>query len=285
MSFQCQICHTSAGPVEYNSFGQGKPVMLIHGGHSNCQDTLASKGLDTNQYQFIIPSRPGYGRTPLLGESRPESTAKLLIALLDSLNIDQCIVYGISAGGPTAIAMSALFPERTEKLILASAVTQDWLQPGDPEYHTAKIIFRPRVERLTWMMVHAFARRMPKKLALNFFKEFSSYRPVDVSDDEARELCDLLQKYQSGTGFINDLEQTVKPEWLEGIHCETLVLHSRFDESVPLAHAQHARNKISKARLEVLDNKWGHMLWLGDEGKRTAQLVHSFLNENVREKL
>ena len=70
------------------------------------------------------------------------------------------------------------------------------------------------------------------------------------------------------SGFLGNLKQSVNPEGLESIQCETLVMmHIRFDESILLAHA---RSMISKARLEVLHNKWRHMLWMGENGKRPA---------------
>jgi pimeloyl-ACP methyl ester carboxylesterase len=273
----CRTIETVAGTVEFSSLGTGKALLFVHGGHANCRDILSQKGLSPEKYQLITPSRPGYGNTPLAENGSPERTAGLFVALLDELQIEKCLVYGISAGGLSALAMAALFPERVEKLILASAVSQPWLLPGDDDYGRANVLFRSGVERFTWAMVHAFARLMPVKLSQNFFKEFSNSSKTAFPASDADELCAALLRYRSHHGFMNDIEQKLSPSLLEQIRCETLVLHSRFDQSVPLRHAEFAQKHIPHARLELLDNQWGHMLWIGEDSQQTIRLTEAFI--------
>lgn len=142
--------NTQKGPVEYSITGQGKPVLFLHGGHSNCLETLFLKGFDLKKYQLITPSRPGYGNTPLKDKTTPRKTAGLVIALLDYLGIEKIVGYGISAGGLTAIEIAANFPERVEKLVLASAVSKKWLDKNGKVYVTAKKMFNPKTEKLVW---------------------------------------------------------------------------------------------------------------------------------------
>ena len=75
----------------------------MHGGHSNCHETLCHKGFDLEKFQLITPSRPGYGKTPLTNNRTPKQAADLILELLKCLSVDNTIVYGISAGGLTAI--------------------------------------------------------------------------------------------------------------------------------------------------------------------------------------
>lgn len=60
-----EVAYTAKGRVEYSITGTGMPVVFLHGGHSNCNETLFHKGFDTRTFSLITPSRPGYGNTPL----------------------------------------------------------------------------------------------------------------------------------------------------------------------------------------------------------------------------
>ena len=52
-----KIISTKLGEIEYATTGKGKPVLFIHGGHTNCNSTLWHKGFDLNKFQLIAPSR------------------------------------------------------------------------------------------------------------------------------------------------------------------------------------------------------------------------------------
>src|SRR5690606_18679112 len=82
-----KFIQTPMGMVEYTRYGTGEPVLFFHGGHSNCLDRLPHLGFDPLIYQFITPSRPGYGKTSLKNNESPEATARLFAVFLDQLGI------------------------------------------------------------------------------------------------------------------------------------------------------------------------------------------------------
>ncbi|MGB3781140.1 MAG: alpha/beta hydrolase, partial [Tunicatimonas sp.] len=146
----CKITNTRLGDIEYSSFGKGIPILFLHGGHSNCYEKLCHKGFDLTKFQLITPSRPGYGETPLSNKKTPKKAAELVIELLNNLSSEKVIVYGISAGGLTAIELAANYPEKVDKLILASAVSKKWLDENGKTYKTAKMMFSPNIEKFIW---------------------------------------------------------------------------------------------------------------------------------------
>lgn len=75
-------------------------------------------------YRVIVPSRPGYLRTPLSSGSKPTEQARLLVCLLDSLGIDQVALYAYSQGGSSSLEFAWAYPQRCAGLILFSAITQ-----------------------------------------------------------------------------------------------------------------------------------------------------------------
>src|SRR5947209_19105836 len=98
------IAQMEKGPIEYRIVGQGPAVLVLNGGHTNCNSPLGHQQFFLEHgYQLIIPSRPGYGKTPSSTGRTAEAFADALLAFLDQLQIEQVIVLGISAGGRTAL--------------------------------------------------------------------------------------------------------------------------------------------------------------------------------------
>jgi pimeloyl-ACP methyl ester carboxylesterase len=104
----------------------------------------------------------------------PKQAAELIAELLNCLSIKPAIVYGISAGGLTAIELAAQHPDKVQKLILASAISKKWLAKDNKIYKTAQIIFNPKIERVTWGMVSLFSKLLPRVLANSFYPQFST---------------------------------------------------------------------------------------------------------------
>jgi len=240
--------------------------MFIHGGHVDCRETIFQKGLDQNKFCFITPSRPGYGNTPLTcfnGTAR--GAADLFVALLDKLKLDKVIVIGISAGGLTALEMAANYPERVESLVLMSALTKKWYNKTNKVYKGGKKIFAPKVERYTWLICRYFFKIFPKLMTAVLFKALSKYQPVMYTRNEFEEIKEIILSMSSGSGFSNDLDQSIEQDTLSHIKCQTLILHSDYDNSVDSSHPQNAKEKINHSRLVTFKNRWGHMLWVGED--------------------
>jgi pimeloyl-ACP methyl ester carboxylesterase len=260
-----EVAYTAKGRVEYSITGAGMPVVFLHGGHSNCNETLFHKGFDTRTFSLITPSRPGYGNTPLSDGRSPREAAELVVSLLDKLDVPQATVVGISAGGLTAIECAAHFPDRVRKLVLISAVTKRWMTDSDANYRKGKKLFSPRNESYTWALFRFMYSLMPTLMAKTMFKELSKVRPPKISRDEVLELHSMIRLQRSNDGFVNDLDQDIGPDTLGKIACDTLILHSSNDNSVSIDHAHHARAMIKNSVLNDYDNKWGHLIWLGQE--------------------
>jgi pimeloyl-ACP methyl ester carboxylesterase len=58
----------------------------------------------------------------------------LFIALLNELQIDEVIIIGISAGGLTALEITAQYQNRVKKLVLMSALTDKMFNNSDKQF-------------------------------------------------------------------------------------------------------------------------------------------------------
>jgi len=214
-----------------------------------------------------------------LGENKnPKQTAALLIALLDELKIEKVSIYGISAGGLTAIELASNYPHRVEKLILASAVSKEWLDKEGKLYKTAKRMFQPNTARFIWGMIRFFSGIMPMLIAKNFYSEFTTNPKHKLQKEDVKELMAAFKNYKSGKGFINDIEQNIEDNVITKIKCPTLIIHSKSDNSVSFEHALHAHKMIENSELTTLDNEWGHLIWIGQDAKDSITKVIDFIS-------
>ena len=100
--------------------GKGYPILCLHG-HPGC---AASMSVFTNylsrQYQTITPDLRGYGKSRYGQSFTMQEHLTDIIALLDRLEIEQCLVLGWSLGGIIALELALAQPERFRGLILVA---------------------------------------------------------------------------------------------------------------------------------------------------------------------
>ncbi|RED55683.1 alpha/beta fold hydrolase [Cohnella lupini] len=273
--------------VEYSLVGSGEPVLVLHGGHSNCFEELGNSELVEQGYSVITPSRPGYGRTSReLGDSL-NTACDVYIELLDELRIHQVHVIAISAAGPSGIHLVSRYPDRVKSLVLQSAVTKRWLTSDDKLYKSARIMFHPIIEKFVWALMRLMNKISPALLFNSMIPSFSSLPKekvlpqIDVED--RRRFGKMIDLQRSGYGFLIDLAQTGSDmtSLLSAVHCPALIMHSIHDSSVPLEHARHARLNIPNARLCELDS-WGHLIWLGAGRAEMYRMLFAFLTDNKK---
>ncbi|MGA2489568.1 MAG: alpha/beta hydrolase [Anaerolineales bacterium] len=275
------LISTSHGPIEYTLQGSGPVVLFCHGTSSNCFSTEKAAPLVPAGFSVLIPSRPGYGRTPLtVGRSAGEA-AQALIALLDSLEVPTCSVLAISGGGPTGVALAAGYPGRVTRLVLEEAITYPENRPNEPGYKNQEAFYGP-MHNLTWGMLGLMSRLSPRAMARQTLAIFSTHDPDDglskLSPDGIQKIARFYQGRSSRTGALADAAHTVGADLLERIQQPTLVIHSREDNSVPFAHAEWSLKHIPQAEL-CEAGIMGHFSWVDPDLPRISQRMVAFLQE------
>lgn len=111
--------YTPSG-VRYFEIGNPeKPaLLLIHGAPGGIFDWLgvAKNKAIYDQYRLLIPERPGYGATkPRGAEPSIEKQAERLLEVLDH-ETQEAVVMGHSYGGPIAVIMGAMKPEKISRI-------------------------------------------------------------------------------------------------------------------------------------------------------------------------
>lgn len=109
--------------LEYDDIGNGVPLLLIHGfplDRTLWRTQIA--GL-SQLFRVIAPDLRGFGQSSQTdGEAvTMDQYAADLKSLLDSVNVKQAVIGGISMGGYIALAFYAQYADRVKGLILANS--------------------------------------------------------------------------------------------------------------------------------------------------------------------
>jgi pimeloyl-ACP methyl ester carboxylesterase len=140
----------------YEIHGEGKPLVLLHGGGSTIQTTFGNVlPMFEKKYKVIAVELQAHGHTS--DRNAPETfqqDADDVAVLLQQLGISKAFFFGFSNGGSTSLQIAIRHPEVVEKLVIASGAYQrEGFIPGFFEG-----------------MQHASLANMPKPLQDAFLK-------------------------------------------------------------------------------------------------------------------
>jgi pimeloyl-ACP methyl ester carboxylesterase len=262
--------------MEYRLEGRGPAVLVLNGGHCSRTTRLSHERLAQEGFSVLTPSRPGYDATPADTGRTAQAAADALAALLDTLQIAQADVIGISAAGPTALALAQRHPGKVRKLILESAVSLAWAERTKRQ---SRLGFG-RTERLTWGMLRLALRLAPMTVMRTVVQELTTLdiqavmrrmRPPDLLFVRR-----MLEASRSGSGFLLDLEHEVAD--LSGVQAPVLAMYSPHDKAVPPRHAQRVAREVPQCELYEVPSD-SHLIWIGTHAARVWQKRLAFLNE------
>lgn len=106
----------------YEIYGEGKPLVLIHGGGSTIQTSFGRIiPLLAKKYQLVCMELQAHGRTedrntPISFEQDADDVA----ALLKNLKIEKADIFGFSNGGMTALQLAIRHPDLCNKVVAGS---------------------------------------------------------------------------------------------------------------------------------------------------------------------
>jgi len=270
-----QIAQTACGPIEYAEYGQGLPILMIHGaGGGYDQGILLAQAFIRQGYRVIAPSRFGYLRAQRAedpSDHSPTAQAKAHACLLDALGIDRAVIIGASAGGPSAIEFAQLYPDRTAGLILVSAVGKQEQPARETSDDTLRTILGS--DFLYWAMVTGGQQQMIAMLGVKPEVQ-ASLSPAEL-DWEREVLQAMLPITQRTQGILYDFHIDRTDIHLEQVAAPTLVIHAVDDTLVFYKeNGQYDAQHIPGARLLTLPSG-GHFL-MGQHA-RVTQATSAFL--------
>jgi len=238
----------------YEDVGQGRPLLLLHGGGSTAQTSFGALiPALSRRHRVIAPEQQAHGHTgdidrALTFAQMADDTAELL-RQLDVMQVD---VMGFSAGSMVALQLAIRHPSLVRQLVLCSPFySRDGFPPGFWEG-----------------MAQATPDSMPKGLREAFLQAAGS--PADVPRMFARQVS-LMQAF-------TDLPEAA----LRAIESPALVMLGDADV-MPVEHAVRLARLLPRAQLAVMPGS-GHGAYLGavdaqNPGSRQPELTTVLIEE------
>jgi pimeloyl-ACP methyl ester carboxylesterase len=274
-----RVVQTRCGPIEYSEAGEGKTVLSIHGAGGGWDQGLLIRTFIGEGFRVIAPSRFGYLNTPYPNDPSAVAQADTYACLLDHLDIERAAVVAFSAGGPSALQFAIRHPQRTDALVMVSAISDASLvdpRPVDPSQDP--VLSALLTDFVFWSATTYFPER-----ALAFFgvsRDAQQRLTREEYERALRVLRMILPMSMRKTGNFND-----PAHWFERgefdlgrIAAPTLVIHSRDDTFVSFAHGQHTAAGIPQARLSPQEFG-GHFVYVRDAVLRE---IRAFLDQHGR---
>lgn len=231
----------------YASFGEGDPVVLLHGGlgssdhYGDIVSALAAK-----RRVLVVDSR-GHGRSTRSQHGISyRQMADDVVALLDHLAIERAALVGWSDGGVTGLEFALRHPARlTRLLVLGTNYALDGMKPQN--------------QSRTFPEYFARCRRQYAKL---------SPAPQDLSAF----LRELRAMWAS--------QPTFSDEQLQQIQVPVLVALGDHDEAIRLDHAQKLAKLLPRGRFVLLPKVSHFALW--QDPKTLLAVLTRFLDEKIK---
>lgn len=241
----------------YEIYGQGYPIVLIHGGGSTIQTTFEKViPLFAKNRKVIAVELQAHGRTSdRNADSSFEQDAADVVALLKQLNIEKADFFGFSNGGTTALQIVIRHPEVVNKIILGSALAK---RNGVPEWF--------------WdFMAQAKLENMPEQLKTSYIKVAENKNGLQMMHDrDAKRMVNF---------------KDIPDEQIKSIKVPALIIIGDKDVIKP-EHALELQRQIANAELAIIPG--GHGEYIGEittltpnfkESELIVPLMEKFLNK------
>lgn len=276
-----QIVETRHGPVEYTTWGEGPPVLVVHGaGGGYDQGISIARAFGGEGFRWISPSRFGYLRTPLPADASTAAQADAFADLLDSLEVERVAIVAMSGGVPPSLQFAERYPDRTAALVLLSSAPYTPLTAAEQELPVP-----------IWVYQALFSSDFPYWVLQNVAP--SSLEPMfDITPtlraasppEEQPFIAGQVDAFQPVTDRIDGVQNegtAIDPNAhyaLEAITTPTLVIHAEDDHINPFSFGEYTAQHIPNAQFMSLETG-GHLL-LGHHAEVRAR-VNAFLRQHA----
>jgi len=233
--------------VHVEQAGQGEPLVLLHGfGCSTHSWRLVIPGL-ARRHRVVAIDLNGFGWTERPSDVAAytyEGQAKLVLAVLDRLGIDEFHLAGHSYGGGLALWLSGRHRQRVRSLTLLCSVL--------PDYGQAQRQAWARFRSLNWLLVHFFVlSRAAVRKALELCYHDRSIVTDDLVEDYRQRM--LVEGVEDAYyGLMAPLDMPSPDVDLATVAVPTLVIWGECDKLIPFAEARPHLERLPHVEMASL---------------------------------
>jgi 2-hydroxymuconate-semialdehyde hydrolase len=253
--------------TNYHDQGSGHPVLLIHGSGAGVTAWANWRGLIpvlASSYRVLAPDIVGFGYTDPAkdGDYGLAMWTAHLIGFLDALEVPRVSVIGNSLGGALALRLAIDHPERIHKIVtMGSAGLSFPITDGLEKVWG----YQPSLEAMRQL--------------LDVFLYDSLIVPGDLAELRYRATLRPGSQETFASMFPAPRQQqleklAISEDALRGIGHQTLLVHGREDQVVPVTCSERLNKLIPNSDLHIF-GKCGHWSQI-ERAADFAELVQNF---------
>lgn len=218
--------------IYFEDIGQGEPLLLLHNFNSTAESWRPYIDSFSKKFRVIAIDMVGHGRSDIYRkgaiEFKHSDYAKMVLALMDYLKIEQTNAIGGSSGGITLFYMNFMKPYRFKNVITVGAQiyydkrVREWISSDGPDSANAEHIANAS-------KIHGYEK------AMLLARQFWNFR-----------------NFYGDPSFTPDMLNTITANWL--------IVHGDND-FIPLDQALEMKKYLPNSRLWVFPNG-GHLPYL-----------------------
>lgn len=256
------LAETRHGPIEYITWGEGPPVLVVHGaGGGFDQGRLLAQAIGGDGFRWIAVSRFGYLGSPLPETASTAAQAEAFADLLDGLGVERVSILAMSGGVPPSLKFAEMFADRVDRMMLLSSAPFTPFSPHIEDRPLPTWVYSALLgnDVIYWTLTKAARGSLEEA-----FDARADLR-YDLSDAEAvfiRNLIDTFLPASQRLAGVNNEGAAVDPAAtydLEDIRAEVLVAHARDDRLNPLETGASIAARVPGSRF-VEFKRGGHLL-------------------------
>lgn len=252
------------------AFSPSKPsLILIHGfGPHGVWQWRQQITCFAQKYNLYVPDLVFFGDSTTKSRERSEVFQAVCVGrMLERIGVDRYSVVGTSYGGFVAYHLASTWPERVERVVIASSGVN--LRRKDNE----ELLKRAKLEKIEGLMLPANAGQLRTLMSLSVFRR--PYVPDFFLNDFLEKLYgeNRKEKMELLKGLTLGRDDTVN---IVPLKQEVLVVWGDHDQIFLLEKAYELKKFLGeKARLEIIKNT-SHVPQLERAGQFN-KIVKSFL--------
>lgn len=253
--------------IFYEVRGTGKPLVLIPGFASGAWSWAWQIDEFSTDFKTISFDPRGIAESRLIGVGAVsiQHIAEDVANLLDHLEIEKTSIFGISFGGFVAQNFAIRFPNRVDKLVLASTSFG-----GTRHVAPASAVY----DSFSAAKTIDSNERMRRNIRMAFTPEFAMNNEAEIE-----RFCQMRESsFVPATVYQQQLNSAIgfasEPD-LGSIRAETLVLTGDNDLVVPAENSANLVRSLQNATLAIIEGG-GHMAFV-EEPKKFNSIVREFL--------